>query len=979
MSELAADPAVSMPTHPAERRLGVLTGTDDAPPASAHTTTRIGGAEWQPFTLDAPEPGVRSRRRWERTVIPAGPGSSRTVRQAARRSGERWAPPIVAATKLIVPRSRRPLVPRPSLSARLNEDYRLALVSAPAGYGKTAALATWAADNRDRVAWFSCDRSDAEPTRFVSGLLQAIAARWPGVADDAFALMALDGADSCDVATAVANELATIDSPGAIVVDDLHLAAPDPALLIAFTDALPDGFRFVAATRSDPSLPLARLRLRGDLLELRGNDLRFDRAELSDFLTPYALVLTNDELVRLHELTEGWPAGVQSAAIALQGGSDPGERLQALIGTDGAVGDFVMSEILSGLSPELVGFLTQTSVIDVFDAGLCAEVTGIEDAGAVLEHLLTANLFVVPVDQEGRRYRFHRQFGAFLRTRLASSGTANLRATHDRACRALEDRGDDVGALQQAMAIPDAARAGRIVRAALGRTDSRPQSAALTIRAIHLWLQEYGAATIETDPAWVVELLIGLTVLSDTDDGLRWLERIRRAHPLADGELTALIEMARAEHHQQQGQPLQAIAHLRAAEEAIGRVRPGRGPLADLDVSIAIAHLQAGQAAEALASLDDDFVRPTGTPVADEVRRCGIAAFATALAGELTRAEQLATGVVHHANEDRLGRHGLGRTLADLGLVELHLDRHDHESAARILRQLTQAGDASHRPLVRSLITLHQAKLARLLGDQIGAEASLRQARRCYTEPDAAVRQTFGEEAVAQALQFDPSRAAQLIAELDQDHVATQILRARLALLDDDDRSARTLLAALPPATTLRTRVERNVLTALSVLAPDVERAGSLLRDALDAGQPEQLISTVVDQAPAVHHLLQTCTSAAGHHPYVDDLVAASRRIRPPARADVTFALVEPLSPREIAVLRYLCSRLTCREIASTLYVSVNTVKTHVRSIYRKLDVATRADAVAIGRSHGLLGSPSTSPSPTSAGVSRRTSDSPTG
>ena len=219
--------------------------------------------------------------------------------------------------------------------------------------------------------------------------------------------------------------------------------------------------------------------------------------------------------------------------------------------------------------------------------------------------------------------------------------------------------------------------------------------------------------------------------------------------------------------------------------------------------------------------------------------------------------------------------------------------------------------------MLHSLITLHQAKLARVLGDEIGAEALLGQARRCYTEPDAAVRQMFGEEAVAQALRFDPSTAAPLIAELDQQHVATHVLRARLALVDHDDHAAAALLADLPPATTRRTRVERGVLRALSALARDIEQANTHLREALDAGQPERLISTIVDQAPGVHHLLMSCTPAASQRRYVEDLLAATRRILPPTRSDVASALVEPLSPREVNVLRYLCSQLTYREIAA--------------------------------------------------------------
>ena len=297
----------------------------------------------------------------------------------------------------------------------------------------------------------------------------------------------------------------------------------------------------------------------------------------------------------------------------------------------------------------------------------------------------------------------------------------------------------------------------------------------------------------------------------------------------------------------------------------------------------------------------------------------------------------------------------LGAHFADLALVEVHLERNDHETAARILHRVTQATEATHRPTLQSLTTLYQAKVARVLGDEIGAEALLGQARRCYDEPDAAVRQTFGEEAVAQALRFDASKASRLIAALDQDRVGTQVLRVRLALVEHDDRAATALLADLPPATTRRTRVERSVLCALSVLARDVEQANRHLREALDAGQPERLIRTVVDQAPGVHHLLLSCAPDASQVRYVEDLLAATSRILPPARADVAPALVEPLTPREVIVLRYLCSRLTYREIAAALYVSLNTLKSHVRSVYRKLAVASRADAVDLGRCRGLI------------------------
>ena len=222
-----------------------------------------------------------------------------------------------------------------------------------------------------------------------------------------------------DSAVSVANELAAVDVPGVIVVDDLHLAAPSADMLTAFYEALPDGFRFVVGTRSDPPLSLARLRVQGELLELRGEDLRFTAAETSDFFDQHEVSLTADEVRRVHELTEGWPAGVQLAAIALQRAVAPDELLDAFATTDRAVEDFLVSEVLATLPSDLVAFLIETSVLDAFDAELCAAVTGVEEAAAVLKGLVAADLFVVPLDERGRWYRYHHLFGAFLRARLA--------------------------------------------------------------------------------------------------------------------------------------------------------------------------------------------------------------------------------------------------------------------------------------------------------------------------------------------------------------------------------------------------------------------------------------------------------------------------------------------------------------------------------------------------------------------------------
>ena len=544
---------------------------------------------------------------------------------------------------------------RPGLTARLDGDYRVALVSAPAGYGKTATLASWAAHQPDEVAWFSCDPMDAEPTRFMSCLLTAISTRWPGVADDAFVLLEREGADTYDSAVAVANELATVGVRGTIVVDDLHLAAPAPTMLTAFIDALPEGFRFVAGTRSDPPLSLARWRLRGELLEFRGDDLRFAPQELSEFLELQDVAIDDADLERLHELTEGWPAGAQLAAIALQRGDGRGDFLAAFAGTDRAVGDFLLSEVLASLPPDLVDFLVETSVLDAFDAELCVAVTGVEASALLLDRLIAANLFVVELDDPPRWLRYHHLFGAFLRARLASLGASRLRAANDRASRALEARGHVDAALRHAMAMGDVDRVSQILRGALARSMSMSDGAADTARAVRLWLHERGAAAIETDPAWVLEMLIGLISISRPDDAPSWLERVRQAHPDADGPLTAFIEGAWGEHLANRGQPLEAIGRFGLAMDAVGGAPPNVGLLPLMHVGTARAHIQCGQMDQARAVLQHARAHPVGHPVADEVRNRGVAAFVAANDGELVEAAALVRAV-----EESAGLLGLG-------------------------------------------------------------------------------------------------------------------------------------------------------------------------------------------------------------------------------------------------------------------------------------------------------------------------------
>jgi LuxR family maltose regulon positive regulatory protein len=732
------------------------------------------------------------------------------------------------------------------------------------------------------------------------------------------------------------------------------LAKPAPAVLSAFVEALPDHFRLVFGSRSDLPISLARLRVHGGLLELRSDDLRFTAPQTAEFSRLQGLSLEPNELQILHDLTEGWPAGAQLAALALQRSSDKERFLEAFARTDRAVGDFLLSEVLDHLAPELVDFLIDTSVLESFDADLCAKVTARDDAAALLDRLIATDLFVVPLDAEGRWNRYHHLFGAFLRARLASLGESRRHAVHDRASHALEARGDVTGALQHAMAVDDLARVGQILRTTLARNMSM-SDADVARSAIRTWLHEFGSALIETNPTEVAEFVIGLISISGSDDAIWWLQKLERAHPDPDSELEALIHGAWTELHLYNGESQSALRCSQAGLDVLDGRPPNKGLIPLIFSTVIRAHIQAGDLDGARTSLDAAMAYSSGNALADEIRHPAIESLMAALAGDLGRATQFAADVERRADGMRLGVHEPGRIWAGMARVEVHLERNEVGEAAAVLDSVRDAADATHRAPYQSLVALQGARLSRAMGDPAGAEALLLQAGLLLANPDATTRSVFAVETVQQALRFDPAKASGLIDALDQDRPETQVLRVRQLLIDGDHRGAAAVLDALPPATTRRRRVERDVLHALAFLDVDVDRANDYLRNALLAAKPERLIRSIIDPGPDAHKLLMSSTPDAELHSFVEELIDASSHAVAPRRADARPALVEQLSAREMTVLRYLCSRLTYEEIAAALFVSLNTLKTHVKAVYRKLEVASRAEAVSVGRSLRLI------------------------
>ena len=353
-------------------------------------------------------------------------------------------------TKLHVPRRRRGLVPRPRLSERLTRDDEpaLVLVSAPAGFGKTTLLTEWLAaaeaDGRS-VAWLSLDQRDNDPALFWTYLVAALRTAVPGVGASALELQQSSQSSTEAVLATLLNDLSAVPDDVVLVLDDYHvIESTDVQEGVAFLlDNLPPRLHLVIATRVDPALPLARMRARGELIEIRAADLRFAPDESATYLGDVmGLTLTADDVAALDGRTEGWIAALQLAALSLQGRDDVAAFVANFAGDDRFVVDYLVEEVLQRQPETVRSFLLQTSVLGRLTGSLCDAVTGHDGGRAMLEALERGNLFLVPLDDRRQWYRYHHLFGDVLRARLLDEQPDRISDLHVRASDWFERHGD---------------------------------------------------------------------------------------------------------------------------------------------------------------------------------------------------------------------------------------------------------------------------------------------------------------------------------------------------------------------------------------------------------------------------------------------------------------------------------------------------------------------------------------------------------
>jgi LuxR family maltose regulon positive regulatory protein len=893
-------------------------------------------------------------------------------------------------SKMFVPRPRSGLVERARLATPADRDRtRLTLVSAPPGFGKTTLLTSWlssddSAEGR-RVAWVSLEESDARAETYWTYVLTALERAVPGTGAPGLALLQSGQVPIENILAVVVNELSVLPDDVELVLDDYHLVdgpeiQPGMAYLV---DHLPPQVHLTISTRTDPALPLARLRVRGELTEVRAEDLRFTSEEAAAYLNESSgLHLTGSEVEALAGRTEGWIAALQLAALSLQGRADTAGFIAGFAGDDRYVVDYLLEEVLDRQPVEVRDFLLETSVLERLNADLCDAVTGASDGRAQLEALDRQNLFVVPLDDHRGWYRYHHLFGDVLRTHLGGERPADVAELHRRASRWYDEAGEAVPAVRHALAAGDDDRAADLVELAIPA--QRQVRSEATIRD---WVDALPESVLRNRPVLCIGLVGGLMASNEFAGVEERLREVERQLALPEDELVivdrdelqrvpAAIEMYRAALALVAGNPAGTIEH---AAEAFDRA-------ADDD------HLvrSAASALSGLASWTGGDLEAAHRGYVAAAR--GLAAaghIADVLGCSITIADlEMTQGRLRQARRTLEQALELGeaesptlRGIADMhvGLSAIARERDDLAAAHDHLGRSQELGDDAGLPQNPYRWRVALARLREAEGDLDGARDLLTEAIRVYVgdfSPD--VRPVSAQRARVLARQGDLAAAREWVEERglsasdelnylrEYEHLTlARILLAEHAVGYSDTALADStgLLERLRSATDEggRTGTGIEVLTLLALAreaAGDRDTALSALNLAIDLAEPEGFVRVFLDEGEPMAALLRLLSQRRPDSTYLRRLVDG-RRVRAVAGGGrpktVDGGLVDPLSERELDVLRMLASELDGPSIARELVVSLNTVRTHTKHIYAKLGVNSRRSAVAQARRRGLL------------------------
>ncbi len=891
-------------------------------------------------------------------------------------SSQREMEPELLATKLHVPPPRPNAVPRPRLIARLNEGLTrpVTLLSAPPGFGKTTLLSIWLDQlpASTRVAWITLDAADNDPARFLAYLCTALQIDRPR------ALRIPRWPDLENVLIPLINRLSESAEPIVLVLDDYHLIEANEVhqTLSFLIDHLPPPLHLVIASRADPPLPLTRLRARDQLIELRLTDLRFTPDEAQAFLTDVmGLEISPEETAILAARTEGWIAALQLAALSLRNQSDKARFIAAFSGSHAYIADYLTDEVLRQQPEALQSFLLQTSILDRLAGPLCDALTDRADGQHTLEQLAESNLFLVSLDDERKWFRYHALFTDLLRKRLLQTQPDRVPTLHHRASLWHERNGFIPVAIDHALAGRDFDRAASLAEQSAEPLWQQGEFSSF-LRILEAIPQDvlqarprlclYHAALLLVNARSLATAETLLQVVADHDPAGHWrgeVAALRAVVGMLRGDMTHGIELSE-----------QALAVLPAANWFRG--------LAIRNLSVLC--LLKGDLSNADHLLEENITisQQSGDWVgaAASVRRLGSLCL---LRGQLRRAREFYQRSIDMVADVQHRPWPIaGRSLVHL--AELAYEWNDLPAAERYLSQAAELmAKTSPSWWLSGQVIL--ARLKQAQGDRDGARQAIEAARQLASESDTemddvvvaayAARLELAQGNLDAALHWAQARqasAAQAVhrpvkdaealtmSELMREIEGAIVARIYVAVHQADEAQAvlTPLVAAAEAGGRAGSLIRLLTVQALAFAAQG-ERASAVhaLQRALTLAEPEGYVRTFIDEGDDVHKLLldlKTSIADAKLQHYVEQLLAAfGQPDRPPA-PDVQ-PLVEPLSDREIEILRLIAEGLSNQDIAERLFLALPTIKWYTTQIYGKLGVANRTQAVAKARALDLL------------------------
>ena len=848
------------------------------------------------------------------------------------------------------------LVARPALHDQLaaGAGKRLTIVVGSAGAGKSVLLSSWAETRESQVtSWLSCDRADADPVRFWAGFIEAIRVVTPGFGVDAADLLAVNGYMSADVIASISNDAAKLPAGSVIIVDDFHAA--EAAVLGDMTDLVErwpaETAQLVLSGRSDPQVRLHKLRMTGELCELRDRDLYFSLAQTRDLLANFGVEVAAADLELLHQRSEGWAAALQMAALSLRSSRNTARVAKSLDVRCREIAEFFVSEVLEQQPPEVARFMLDTSVLGELTADTCAAVTGREDAAALLRTIDAAHLFLVTLDDERTRFRYHHLVREMLRAELRIRDRAREQSLQVRAAEWFESMGDTRRAARHLVAARQADRALALLQDR-GVTDFLRDP----MPPPPLDLNMIDSALLADAPDRLLAVATDLLLSGDAARGGEYLGLLDRTQPSAspDPELTARLAAARSLHHMLTGRVDEAAAEALAVRAIQERTQVA----GEWNAAVPLILLRVYPWLEDFEAVEREAAAALAAPQLTEpvklVMVPGALALAWFEAGRLAEAASAASAAEKEALRLGFGQHFFAADYLRV-LAGLALERRDLDTAEQLTGQALSI-TKGRRPLLEFLALLDQAMIWSGRGHVRDALASVEAARRVLAGTGSPLLARADElEGLLRLSLGDLRSPAELASGLPA--APRGLLLARIALAAGDYHAAHRELQALPPDDlTPRRALVRQLLLAAAAIGRGDPMAASILGSALATARDGGFCNTVVTTAPEVTGYLIEHTAPARSDPFSRQLITAAVQVRSaqPGIFRPGHVVSEQLTPAERRVLKLLPTS-TCPQIAASLYVAQCTVKTHLRAIYQKLGVASRSEALERAFDLGLL------------------------